>query len=470
MGRWLTERLRRLPDELGLGQRHFVCGVSSLAAGADTLFTRACRELGWPQRVFLPQPREDFLAATGSAGPDFPPDQRAEARALFESPHVIQERVLSEAADRHARFEDVNLELARVSDALVCLVRAEAGGKPGGTRDLLALAERRHRPVLEIRVGAGPGGAPKFEETWHWNPPPDAPPARQAGFVPPVLPPPLDELEYGGCGRPEPARYREALKTFASAKAGQMRRRFTLAAPVIVGTHVLATATALWAFKDHLSGWVPWLLAGLGYHEWLHRSCAAQRWALARLTAEVARSVNPLAGVPRALRHLFELPMPGELRPLLRTLNVLHLQGRRALDPAGWKARRDRYVSERLKQPKKGQIDYYDGELAGARGRLKLARGAFYIGSGGAVVATLGFLAVLLPVVAMAALSLAASLDLEARTHIYEEMLDFLKAQTALLNQAGSENEFAALAVETESRLLGETANWYARRAFTGVA
>jgi hypothetical protein len=162
--------------------------------------------------------------------------------------------------------------------------------------------------------------------------------------------------------------------------------------------------------------------------------------------------------------------MPGELRPLLRTLNVLHLQGRRALDPAGWKARRDRYVSERLKQPKKGQIDYYDGELAGARGRLKLARGAFYIGSGGAVVATLGFLAVLLPVVAMAALSLAASLDLEARTHIYEEMLDFLKAQTALLNQAGSENEFAALAVETESRLLGETANWYARRAFTGVA
>lgn len=38
------------------------------------------------------------------------------------------------------------------------------------------------------------------------------------------------------------------------------------------------------------------------------------------------------------------------------------------------------------------------------------------------------------------------------------------------VSPAANENEFATLALQTESRLLGETANWQARRAFTGVA
>src|SRR5688572_4565999 len=91
----LKERLRALPSQLGLSERHFICGLSQLAIGADTIFTRALLELNWPQRFFLPQNRDDFLAAVGSDGkPDFDARQRDAARTLFESPHAIQERVV----------------------------------------------------------------------------------------------------------------------------------------------------------------------------------------------------------------------------------------------------------------------------------------------------------------------------------------------------------------------------------------
>jgi hypothetical protein len=82
----------------------------------------------------------------------------------------------------------------------------------------------------------------------------------------------------------------------------------------------------------------------------------------------------------------------------------------------------------------------------------------------------LGSAAILLPVVAVAALSLAASLDLEARASTYRELLDYLVKHCRLLEQAASDREFAELATEAETRLLGETVTWYFRRSYTSVA
>lgn len=209
--------------------------------------------------------------------------------------------------------------------------------------------------------------------------------------------------------------------------------------------------------------------------------------------AEIARSGLALRQVPGYLSHLFSLPLPALLRPLLRTLNVLHLRETRTLPAGLWEDRRDSYVESRLTKPKVGQIDYYGGKLKSATTWHAVARWAFLVGSVCAFAATLGklllvchclpvpeawhdwleavlgFLAVVLPVIAVAALSLAASFDLEARVHTYREMLDFLKMQQEHLNNAASERAFSRLALETEARLLGETASWYSRRAFTGV-
>jgi len=84
-------------------------------------------------------------------------------------------------------------------------------------------------------------------------------------------------------------------------------------------------------------------------------------------------------------------------------------------------------------------------------------------------VAILGCFAIIYPVIAVAALSLAAAFDLEAKKHTSEERVAFLERQTGLLESAATAREFAKLLIETESRLLGETVNWHARRSFAGV-
>jgi len=156
----LIAHLRELPAKLGLGEEHFLCGISQVAVGADTLFSEACRELAIPQRVFLPQHREEYLTAVNSEGiPDFDEAERTKARKLLDDAHVIQERVVSDAPGRRERFEDVNLEILHVSDLVVCLLRDNADAKKGGTLELLERAQTRGVPALELRVAVKDGRA-----------------------------------------------------------------------------------------------------------------------------------------------------------------------------------------------------------------------------------------------------------------------------------------------------------------------
>jgi hypothetical protein len=500
----LAHRLRALPEELRLSGAHFFCGFSQLAVGADTLFTRACRDLGWPQRFLLPQHREEFLGARGSDGqPDFTDAERTEARELFDSPHVIHERVVSDSPHRQRRFQDVNLELVRVSDVVVCLTNTATGGRPGGTREVLEHAHRRGRPTLEIAVSVDEAGGPSFSETWR----------NLEGFAPPGVPTELGELGPGLSGMPAAADYYRSLSGAAGRISESKQRFFRAAALVIIGTHVLATGGAVWALKLAGNPALPWVLGGelvllgmgLGTHLYLHRSDAARSWAMARLVAELARSGVALRSVSGYLGYLFTLPLPASLRPLLRTLNVLHLRETAAIlhpqpqsdpqsEPAPWSIRRQAYVDSRLTDPTTGQIPYYQGKLRRAKVQHAIARTVFVTGSSLAIVAAagkfwlechclgpapaelhslvgvLGVVAILLPVAAVAALSLAASFDLDARVHTFQEMSEFLRDQLEELEGADSDAALSALALETEARLLGETASWYSRRAFTGVA
>jgi hypothetical protein len=443
----LAARLTRLPAELGLDpQRHPVCGLSSLAIGGDMLFARACADLGWPHRVFLPQVREDFLAAIGSDGArDFTDAEAAAARARLAGPNVIQEHLVSESPDRRERFEDVNLELIRVCDLLVVLVRAGADGKPGGSLDAIEQAVASERTVLELRVSVDATGQPHLDGgTWH---------------------------------------HRAALKGFTSHTSRERQTFFKRTALWVVGTHVVATLCAVVALKLAGSALVPavlgleLLLLAVGFllHEAMHGgklvralrwlplagrrldglAHAVQVWAMSRLASECARSTLALCDVPAPLGHLFTLPLPAALRPVLRTLNVLHLRATRALPPQPWTARRDAYLHGRIFRVRKkndpGQVRYYLRELRVARQQHGWARAAFLTGSLGAFVATAGKLlfhpsggwavllggaAILLPVLAVAAMSLAAAHDLDARAHTFGEMLAFLRAQRRRLRRA----------------------------------
>jgi hypothetical protein len=134
-------------------------GVSQVAIGADTVFTRACIALGIAQRVLLPQPVDAFLAAGEAGTADFDAAQQAVARALLASPHIVELRVASAAADRAQRFEEVNAEIVRTSDALLCLLREGAGALRGGTHDLIGRARTQGKPVAVYEVVLRDGDA-----------------------------------------------------------------------------------------------------------------------------------------------------------------------------------------------------------------------------------------------------------------------------------------------------------------------
>jgi hypothetical protein len=504
----LRARLQCLSADLRLDHgRHPLCGLSSLAVGGDLLFASVCRELAWPHRVFLPQLREDFLAATGSGGVrDFTHAEADIVRKALAATNVIQERVASESLDRRERFEDVNLELIRACDVLVVLVRAGADGKPGGSLDAIAQARACGRTVLELRVSADAAGQPQLADVWH----------HRSAFTPPVLPQELAALRTELTGLPPVADYCTALKRFTSHTSKQRQRFFKTAALWVVGTHAAATLCAVtalklgsaWGVAAVLSIELALLAGGFLLHEALHGSAlihalqrwpllgrlhglshAVQVWAMSRLVSECARSTLALQHVPAPLRHFDHLPLPASLRPVLRTLNVLHLRATRGLASTPWTDHRRDYLQNRVfrRQAKDdpGQVRYYLRELRKAGLQVKQARVAFLAGSLGAFAATaiklsvaptgavsalLGGAAILLPVLAVAAMSLAAATDLEARDHTFREMLEFLRAQRHRLRRSPAPNAFRHLALETEAHLLGETAAWHARRAFTGIA
>ena len=326
----LRRRLESLTGTLGLDKhRHFLCGISQIAVGADTAFTRTCRELDIPQRIFLPQHEDAYLSAIDSRGAaDFSEGERAIAESLLASAHIIERRVTSEGSDRQLRFEETNCEITAESDLVICLLRAGAEPKPGGSAQFLQLAKHRGTPALEIQVSVRQGKL-HFDERWH----------RLDRFKVPALPEPLPELEMQPpCptkGLPTINQFADVVKHHFSAVAARQRKRFENAALMIIGTHIGATLCATVVLAGAGShgalerspvemAWPLVLLAielvalASGYltHKWLHKARPSRQWAVARLTAEIHRSVQCLGKAHMPLDYLFRLRLPSELLPL----------------------------------------------------------------------------------------------------------------------------------------------------------
>lgn len=502
--------LAALPRELGLPgkeaeRQHFFCGISQLAIGADQCFTRACQALEIPQRLFLPLPWDAYRMAASSDGTqDFTDDQRTMADDLLKSPHIIQQRIISLTDDRRARLKDVNLEIVNVASLIICLKRQGAAAKPGGTQDMIDLAGKRSVPVLELTL-SDQNGQPHLDSLW--LPGGKSPPTPSlAHFKTPVLPHELASIpELAASGKPPLVKdCIERLKNYGSSQSRKHSSLFKYGAIVILATHLLATVAAVLAMKQqtdvvkYILGFeLVFLAAGFSTHLWLHRTHSVRHWAFCRLVAEVARSVRSVGQRHVYLEHLFNLPLPASLRPVLRTLNVLHLRDTRHVPQQPWEPLRDAYVKTRLidhPENSNHQIPYYRREAAKAFKWNRLAQRVFNVCSVGAFGVSLikllvkchcpilsslpydetqnlcGALAVILPVLAVGALSLAGASDLEARTYTFEDMHEFLKAQKDHLEAASSEREFDRLMIETETRLLGETATWFSRRSFTNIA
>jgi SMODS and SLOG-associating 2TM effector domain 1 len=516
---WLERRIPQMRKELFLHDNQFFVGISQLACGADTIFSEVCRSQQIPQRIFLPEYRERFLSAKEPNGPpDFTPRQQEETERLLSSQHIIQERVVDCSPDRSSRFEGTNIEMMRVSDVIICLIRADSTGRIGGTKQLMNRAIIRGIPVLELQVAENNGHAEMVVDRWHNVPDGPRSPIRN-------LPDDLAQLAFpplisGKNPIPQRDEYFNALEKLAAPQAEGKQRLFKLAAGLIISTHIIATVLALSALvmhapqssaaSDHAVGQaidhagssgLHWLIigilvveflflaAGFRAHQMLHHSQAVREWAVARVVRELVRSLRAVGTRHLYLEYLFRLPLPQAYRPLLRTLSVMHLHSTRSQREQPWQTQRDQYVRQRFDDPVNGQLAFFERSLKRDERLLAKCQWIFTICSMIAMAATsckivllwvhfdsdvglalLGSLAVVLPVLAVGGLSWAAALDCEARVETFGETLQFIRRQRPFFEQAASGSEFDQLVIETETVLLGEITNWYSRRANKGVS
>jgi hypothetical protein len=527
---------------LGLREGHFLCGVSQIAIGGDTLFTQACAATQIGQRIFLTNTPNEYFSASGDSGPDFSGEQRHTAEQFLASDRIFQVRVISTAPCRSTRFVEANLEIARVSDICLCVLRDDRdrqrvselsddspppnspSEKIGGTLEFVSAAKRRGRPIWLIYVSVNGDKIELREDHLNWPGKRDGPKSWPIPAMPEVFNTGKDwtsNLREARAVPITPREYVNNLKTWGSGVAKRQKWLFRNAALIIIGAHLLATILAVAALSFpqipkpglFLGFELALLLIGLAVHFALHHSEASRRWALSRLGRELSRSGEGVAGCHVHLEYLFSLPFPQAFKPILRTINVLHLASSRVnagIGPsAGFVERRDSYVRERV-QP---QIDYYSKALNERGKLLHLSISTFYACAVAAVVGSvfklfwllveapheqgthpawmggLEILGIVLPIAAVGALSLAASFDLEAEVQTYADTLKALDptiprndsspirpgdlkqvGMKQLLEGARTEVEFHRLMIETETLLLSEIANWYARRSVKGVS
>lgn len=487
----------------------FFCGISQAAIGSDIVFSNACKKLRWTQRIFLPQHRDAYLNAEGTYGPDFTDSQRADTEQVLSSSHIIQERVVSHSVNRQERFEETNLEIIHASDVLVAIVNEDNIGRKGGTDQFIKSAQQRSRPLLKITVKANPDSGVQLSHEWI-GPPINIPqlPASIAKEKTKIdrsaIWPSRSSAE---ADIPSSNEYTKYLKNLSSEKSKWKQNLFKWYASIIIGSHIAATLMATIALKlgnvefHKLLIWllnceIAFLVVGFGVHQWLHKTHAVEHWALYRLIAEVARSRGGVGTLHVYLSHFFTLPFHKSLNPLLRTINVLHLFSTRKTSE-NWQTHRKRYIEERLgpfSNDIRLQIPYYDHSSKQAKRKHKRCLSVFKFASLIAIIATAikllvalhwipldenvvktvktitGSIAIMLPIIAVAVLSLAAAFDFVATEHTSKELHEFLVLQVELLEQSSSSVEYSRLVLQTEERLLGETVNWYSRRTFVSVA
>lgn len=431
----LKNALEEARTRLSLSKNHFFCGVSQVACGADMIFSRVCQNSNphsIPQRFLLPQEPEEYFEAIGSKGPDFNDEQKIEAKRILEAENVIQIGVVSHAMNRNDRFREVNSEIARISDFVICMFREDATGSTGGTHELLKRAQQVEIPALEILVKVSSDGNVTFHNVWHISP----------DYKPPTIPEPINQVDFAMPSNELPGieEYCLPLKEVVSFKARVQQRLFKYAAWLIISAHILATlfATGALALHGHSphseshspvsvqhepkadsshpapivaegnsaatesdhhsiessgSEWfIPWLLGaellmlaiGLGFHQYLHHSEAAKIWANSRVVAELARSIRSIYPHHIYLEYLFRLSLPLRFRPLLRTLSVLFLRSTFARRNEDWETHREKYLSKRIVE----QMLFYNRNLDADKLRLKIYHWTFLIFSSFALIAT----------------------------------------------------------------------------------
>lgn len=500
--RQVTNKLIQLRSHprLPLHEGHFFVGVLPIGNAGDGVLADACDGAGIAQRVFLPLPRDELLAAKNPRAPfddDFSPAQREKALQRLQRPTVLQERVVSVAAERAARRTDTRAEILRQADIAVILQpkHRDGLGKPGGTNAFAEHAVRSSKPLYALTFWIDENqklhvyDELRYPRDLTWAPP----------QLPAVLPPPAlspdDRIGRITAECDEQAAICNAQCTRASTTT--VRRYLALIA--------VATLVALLVvmFRNHPAGAIAWLLSlapalalaagafALRRGLFVPTAQIRQRWTDLQLAAEIARSVqafdadvaDPAAGrpafpgQPQDFSFLFAAALPDDAHSLARTLAVMHLRQLRGARTFDWQETRERYVRGRLAWA----ISAYESKRENVRqhvrtvGRQLAGLGAFattvFVAAlafpapatqfAGTVATTLALLALLSSVAALAFHAQRCLFKHRLRALVCAELVERLQHLSQRLQRAPNEREFLHLQAETETRLLAATLDWY---------
>jgi hypothetical protein len=479
----LRQRIEGLLDKLvaSLGPGEELTALSSLAAGADTVFAQVAARRGLTHQVFLPAPPDGFFTATDFFGSE---DRVVRAKGFLAAPNVVEVRIASDSPDRRMRFSDCGYRIVHESNVLIAVLppdeKAAATAKPGGTLETLRHAEAVGIPAYRIILEEG---MPVLTAV-----PRSAAPETGAGLGP-------WRLRLTGDAAPDPYDYIRGLKATASAKARRHKTFFHYAAAIVLLTHLTATSVAVYALaladKSDVASWAKasFLTAGLLIYFFLHHRRPQRDWVNARLVAELCRSALAVQYLPWNLGYLRDFYMPG-CRELIHSLSLLHLKACRG-KVTDVEAFADAYLKDRVGSEddpnSPSQIAHYAIRCREARRMRRWLNAIFYaftfVAIGGAVaagvrghdfiasekagdVAKLGYLFVpiMFPIIAAAAASWVSVLDLDRRIELYRSMIDFLKHQARNIAMARSNQTILVRVIQrTEHSLLQEVVEWHAK-------
>jgi hypothetical protein len=440
--------------------------LSSVAAGADTLFVQSALELGLAWHALLPLPAAEFRS-------DFEAQEWAVADALL--PKAEQVRVITENGSRDDAYLDCGMETVNGCDVLLALWNGEPARGKGGTADVIAYARDLGKPIVVIDSATLQVCRENFEgfrredgNLKEFNALPDGPGRVEAtaGYQPA-----LEAI----------IQFQVKVDQAASRGAPQFRR--LIAGTVVL--HVLATlvAAAGLAFEWHAAA-LPWvkllcLAAALGVALLLRYTGAHHHWIRCRLAAEVARSALATWGLPRKSPLFQELDIP-EVSQLMRSLHILHIRA-----SASKPVPMDEFKSSYLERRVEDQLRYYRKQLKRALPQLVRLRAGFWTATVLAITCTAAyaldmvplpqrgeqlvyyFLPISLPVVAAACISLISVHDLHRRVARYREMEHHLESVRKQIAYCQTWNSLEHIVLRTEHSLIQEVLEWHSITSFS---
>lgn len=498
--RQVTDRLRQLRahPRLPLHDGHFFVGVMQPGSGGEGVLADACDDVGIALRLFLPQTRDEFLAAKDPRPPftdDFTAAQREKILQRLQRASILQERVVSTASERAARFAETSAHILQLADVAVILQpkHRDGIGKPGRTNAFAEQALRSGKPLYALTFWIDENQKLHVYDELRYP--------RDLIWQPPRLP---DVI-------PEPVLAAADMAQRVDAECGRQaqtcRAECTRASQAAVRNHIVLIGVAsavlllLGMFRDSITESFGWLLALAAFSVLvpgaltLQRAVTAaasvvatrQRWTDLQLAADIARSVqtfSPAAagidaaravfpGQPHDFEFLFAAPLPADVRALAQTLAVEHLRRLRGVRSLVWEDLRSRYLRERLEpsiaayRAKLDEVRKHIGRVGrqlaalGAAIAVLLAVALMLPTSANPIVTTLAVLALLAPVSALALHAHGCFVRHRLRAAACVDLLDRLGSRSQHIERAPNEYAFLQRQADAETQLLAAALDGY---------